>query len=90
MDKVLNHLQDGEPVALAQQLIRIPSYLWKESEVARFIADHEITGVVILHTENARGREAMESILSECQSVLYSRLHKLGFHPLLKLIAEES
>ena len=38
MDKVLNHLQDGEPVELAQQLIRIPSYLWKESEVARFIA----------------------------------------------------
>ncbi len=36
---VLDHLADHEPVTLAQQLIRIPSYLWKESNVAYFIAD---------------------------------------------------
>ena len=36
---VLEHLHDSEPVELAQQLIRIPSYLWKESDVACFIAD---------------------------------------------------
>jgi len=39
MSNVLDHLSDTEPVELAQQLIRIPSYLWKESDVARFIAD---------------------------------------------------
>ncbi len=38
MGSVLDHLQDSEPVALAQEIIRIPSYLWKESDVARFIA----------------------------------------------------
>ena len=38
MGSVLDHLQDSEPVALAQELIRIPSYLWKESDVARHIA----------------------------------------------------
>lgn len=39
MSSVLDCIQDHEPVELAQQLIRIPSYLWKESDVARFIAD---------------------------------------------------
>ena len=38
MSTVLNHLSANEPVELAQQLIRIPSYLWKESDVARFVA----------------------------------------------------
>jgi acetylornithine deacetylase len=39
MSNVLSHLRDNEPIELAQQLIRIPSYLWQESDVARFIAD---------------------------------------------------
>lgn len=39
MNNVLDHLQPDETTALAQQLIRIPSYLWKESDVAYFIAD---------------------------------------------------
>lgn len=38
MSRVLDHLDDHEPVALAQQLIRIPSFLWRESDVAHFIA----------------------------------------------------
>jgi acetylornithine deacetylase/succinyl-diaminopimelate desuccinylase-like protein len=37
-ESVLVHLADDEPVALAQQLIRIPSFLWHESEVGRWIA----------------------------------------------------
>jgi acetylornithine deacetylase len=37
-ESVLAHLTDDEPVALAQQLIRIPSFLWHESEVGRWIA----------------------------------------------------
>ena len=37
-ENVLAHLTDDEPVALAQQLIRIPSFLWHESEVGRWIA----------------------------------------------------
>lgn len=35
---VLAHLADDEPVTLAQQLIRIPSFLWHESEIGRWIA----------------------------------------------------
>lgn len=37
-ESVLAYLTDDEPVALAQQLIRIPSFLWHESEVGRWIA----------------------------------------------------
>lgn len=37
-ESVLAHLADDEPVALAQQLIRIPSFLWHESEVGHWIA----------------------------------------------------
>jgi len=39
MTTILDTLTDDEPLTLAQQLIRIPSYLWKESNVAHFIAD---------------------------------------------------
>ncbi|BCX03069.1 MAG: acetylornithine deacetylase [Candidatus Roseilinea sp.] len=39
MHSVLDYLNDTEPIELAQQLIRIPSFLWKESDVAYFIAD---------------------------------------------------
>jgi len=39
MTTILDGLTDDEPLTLAQQLIRIPSYLWKESNVAYFIAD---------------------------------------------------
>jgi acetylornithine deacetylase/succinyl-diaminopimelate desuccinylase-like protein len=39
MNNALDHLQPNETTALAQQLIRIPSYLWRESDVAHFIAD---------------------------------------------------
>lgn len=39
METVLQHLRPSEATELAQQLIRIPSYLWKESNVAYFIAD---------------------------------------------------
>jgi acetylornithine deacetylase/succinyl-diaminopimelate desuccinylase-like protein len=37
-ESVLAHLADDEAVTLAQQLIRIPSFLWHESEVGRWIA----------------------------------------------------
>ena len=36
---LLSHLQPDEPVALAQQLIRIPSFLWQESELGHWLAD---------------------------------------------------
>src|SRR5258706_14714657 len=36
---LLKYLTPDEPVELAQQLIRIPSFLWHESEVGRWIAD---------------------------------------------------
>ena len=55
------------------------------SEVARFIAEHEIDcDCIILHTENRAGREAMEAILPNCQSIPYSMLKKIGLHAVLK------
>ena len=37
-ETVLRHLEPDEPIALAQQLIRIPSFLWRESELGRWLA----------------------------------------------------
>ena len=55
------------------------------SEVARFIADHDVScNCIILHTENPVGRESMESILELCQSIPYSKLKKIGLHAVLK------
>ncbi|MEM6528348.1 MAG: M20/M25/M40 family metallo-hydrolase [Chloroflexota bacterium] len=39
MPAVLDTFTDGEPVELAQQLIRIPSFLWQESEIGHWIAN---------------------------------------------------
>lgn len=38
-EQLLALFSDNEPIELAQQLIRIPSYLWHESEVGFWIAD---------------------------------------------------
>lgn len=38
-DALLAHLHPEEPVELAQQLIRIPSFLWQESELGFWLAD---------------------------------------------------
>jgi acetylornithine deacetylase len=38
-DPILSTFSPAEPVELAQQLIRVPSFLWHESEVGRWIAD---------------------------------------------------
>ena len=40
-DAVLSTFDPQEPVELTQQLIRIPSFLWRESEVGFWIADPE-------------------------------------------------
>ena len=39
MSAILDHIQDRESIELAQQLIRIPSFLWQESEIGRWLAD---------------------------------------------------
>ncbi|MCU0511175.1 MAG: M20/M25/M40 family metallo-hydrolase [Anaerolineae bacterium] len=39
MSEVLAHVHPAEVVALTQQLIRIPSYLWQESAIGHWIAD---------------------------------------------------
>jgi CheY-like chemotaxis protein len=55
------------------------------SEVARFIGENRIScGRIILHTENRTGRESMEAILENCESIPYSNLKKTNFHSLLK------
>lgn len=36
---MLEHLRDQEAIELTRQLIRIPSFLWQESEIGRWIAD---------------------------------------------------
>jgi len=39
MSAVLEHIQDHEAIELTQQLIRIPSFLWRESAIGRWLAD---------------------------------------------------
>lgn len=57
------------------------------SEVARFIANHEVEcGSIILHSENRAGRESMAGILDKCQVLPYSKLKQTGLHRVLKLV----
>jgi CheY-like chemotaxis protein len=59
------------------------------SEVARYIADHEIVcPCIVLHSENDVGRASMESILGHSHSIPYGKLKKLGLHAVLKLAAQ--
>ena len=39
MTAILEHIQDHESIELSQQLIRIPSFLWRESAIGRWLAD---------------------------------------------------
>ena len=39
MSAILAHIQAGEAVTLTQQLIRIPSFLWRESDIGHWLAD---------------------------------------------------
>ncbi|MFN3983392.1 MAG: hypothetical protein ACK4SA_23705, partial [Caldilinea sp.] len=38
-ERILSSIDPNEPVALTQQLIRIPSFLWHESELGHWIAE---------------------------------------------------
>jgi CheY-like chemotaxis protein len=59
------------------------------SEVARFIANHEIEcPCIVLHTENRAGRESMEAILPQSQSIPYSRLKKVGLQSIVKSVTD--
>jgi CheY-like chemotaxis protein len=62
------------------------------SEVARFLVEQdEQRRTIILHTENAIGRSAMEAILGDqCQSIPYSKLKKVGFHAVLKSLKTQT
>ena len=58
------------------------------SEVARFIADRAIEcQCIILHTENRIGRESMEAILPQSQSIPYSKLKRVRIQAILKNIS---
>jgi acetylornithine deacetylase/succinyl-diaminopimelate desuccinylase-like protein len=39
MSAILEHIRDQEAIELTRQLIRIPSFLWQESEIGRWLAD---------------------------------------------------
>ena len=39
MSTILEHIQDQEAIELTRQLIRIPSFLWRETEIGRWLAD---------------------------------------------------
>ncbi len=39
MSTILAHIQDHEAIELTRQLIRIPSFLWRESEIGIWLAD---------------------------------------------------
>jgi CheY-like chemotaxis protein len=77
----LDHDLEGEPAD--------PQDANCGSEVARFIIEHQVAyGRIILHTENHAGRESMEAILGNCESIPYSKLKKANFHSLLKPMPE--
>src|SRR5258708_38231344 len=58
------------------------------SEVARFIADHDIQcHCIILHTENRIGGASMESILPQSQSIPYSKLKNVRIQFILKKVS---
>lgn len=60
------------------------------TEIARYIVDHYIEcDCIILHTENPIGRDAMEILLVNSQSIPYSKLKKIGFHNLLKSLTQD-
>jgi CheY-like chemotaxis protein len=73
----LDHDLEGEPAD--------PQDTNCGSEVARFIVKNRIScGRIILHTENRAGRESMEAILGNCESIPYSKQKKANFHNLLE------
>ena len=77
----LDHDLEGEPAD--------PEDANCGSEVARFIAEHQIRcGRIILHTENRAGRESMEVILGACESIPNSKLKQVNFHSLLKPLSK--
>ncbi|MCY4073468.1 MAG: M20/M25/M40 family metallo-hydrolase [Chloroflexi bacterium] len=39
MSTILAHIQDHEAIELTRQLIRIPSFLWRESQIGTWLAD---------------------------------------------------
>ncbi|MGB1285533.1 MAG: cyclic-phosphate processing receiver domain-containing protein, partial [Aggregatilineales bacterium] len=61
------------------------------TEVARYIVDYDIQcDWIILHTENAIGREAMEAeLLERCQTIPYNKLKKIGLRAILERIISE-
>jgi len=55
------------------------------SEVARFIADHDIDcPCIILYTENRIGRESMQGILPHSETIPYGKLKKAGVYAIIK------
>ena len=77
----LDHDLDSEPIA--------PDDENSGSEVARFIVKEAVTcGLIILHTENRVGREAMIALLDTCQAIPYSKLKHMGLHRILKIASK--
>lgn len=77
----LDHDLQGEPVE--------PESENSGSEVARYIVEHEIDcDCIILHTENPIGRDAMEAILEQSQTIPYGKLKKIGLRTVLKGIID--
>lgn len=61
------------------------------SEVARYIADHEIAcPCIILHTENRLGQRTMEELLPQARALPYGKLKKLGLQAILKSVTPPS
>src|SRR5258708_31614981 len=76
----LDHDLRGEPADLDDENCG--------SEVARFIADRAIEcQCIVLHTENRIGRESMEAILPQSQSIPYSKLKHVRMQAILKNVS---
>jgi CheY-like chemotaxis protein len=78
----LDHDLHGEPVD--------PESENSGCEVAHYIAEHEIESIVVIHSENPLGSDAMAAILENSYVIPYSKLKKLGMREVMKLINVES
>jgi CheY-like chemotaxis protein len=76
----LDHDLKGEPVD--------PESENSGCEVARYIAEHEIESMVIIHSENPLGSDAMAAILENSHVIPYSKLKKMGIREVMSLVED--
>jgi CheY-like chemotaxis protein len=78
----LDHDLQGEPID--------PESENSGSEVARYIAEHEIEcACIVIHSENSIGSDAMAAILENSHVIPYGKLKKMGMREVMKLVEKK-